>query len=221
MEALFRIPRPTVPGFLQTKIVEELRVADKGTNPLASMQSKGEMFGLTFWENWYILDDQSERRSPISGIGIQSAYAESHTIPEMQLVFYTGHTLQGSYKGAFLYSRSVHMTPESIEAGRSIIRRAGLDPNKFCLIRNQCFLRNEKEENAELKKLASNEENNYWWLGQKFFKATEAVASELSDWFQDPEYLSDWLVSQQEHMVLEQPLVSRFVSYILRYKVLY
>ena len=46
-----------------------------------------------------------------------------------------------------------------------------------------------------------------WFLGQKFFRVTQAIAAELSDWFQDPEYLSDWLVSQQEHMVLEQPLV--------------
>ena len=207
MEALFRIPRPTFPGYLQTKIVEELHVADKSSNPLASLQSKGEMFGLTFWENWYIMDDQGEIRSPITGFGIQSAYAETHTIPEMQLVFYTGHTLQGSYKGAFLYSRSPEMGPESIEAGRSIIRRAGLDPNKFCLIRNQCFLRDERDEAAELKKLAKNEEDNFWFLGQKFFRVTQAIAAELSDWFQDPEYLSDWLVSQQEHMVLEQPLV--------------
>ena len=54
MEALFRIPRPTFPGYLQSKIVEELHSADKTVSPLAQMQSRGEMFGLTFWENWYV-----------------------------------------------------------------------------------------------------------------------------------------------------------------------
>jgi hypothetical protein len=54
MEALFRIPRPTFPGYLQSKIVEELHSADKTVSPLAQMQSRGEMFGLTFWENWCV-----------------------------------------------------------------------------------------------------------------------------------------------------------------------
>jgi hypothetical protein len=32
MEALFRIPRPTAPGFLQSKIVEELHTASAESN---------------------------------------------------------------------------------------------------------------------------------------------------------------------------------------------
>jgi hypothetical protein len=70
MEAVFRIPRPTFPGFLQSKINEELHLVDESSEestympekgleaPVsASLQSQGQMFGLTFWENWYILGD--------------------------------------------------------------------------------------------------------------------------------------------------------------------
>lgn len=101
MEALFRIPRPNYPGYLQSKIEEELHVSDpQGSNPLATLQSEGQMFGLTFWENWYVLGDtQNLKMTPQLGI-ISSAFASTgETKPDMKLIFYTGHTLQGSYKG--------------------------------------------------------------------------------------------------------------------------
>ena len=101
MEALFRIPRPNFPGYLQSKIEEELHVTDPtGANSMASMQSVGKMFGLTFWENWYVLGDTKYVR-PTPGLGlIASAYAaEGLKQPDLKLIFYTGHTLQGSYKG--------------------------------------------------------------------------------------------------------------------------
>ena len=103
MEALFRIPRPNFPGYLQSKIEEELHVTDpKGQNGLANLQSQGKMFGLTFWENWYVLGDTKYYKSSPPQMGlISSAYAatENFKQPDMKLVFYTGHTLQGSYKG--------------------------------------------------------------------------------------------------------------------------
>lgn len=102
MEAVFRIPRPNYPGYLQSKIEEELHVTDtEGANSIANMQSQGKMFGLTFWENWYVLGDTKNYRStPQTGL-ISSAYASDNyrTKPDLKLIFYTGHTLQGSYKG--------------------------------------------------------------------------------------------------------------------------
>ena len=103
MEALFRIPRPNYPGYLQSRIEEELHLSDpKGSNPLATFQSEGQMFGLTFWENWYVLGDTKYYKSSPPQMGlISSAYAasENYKQPDLKLVFYTGHTLQGSYKG--------------------------------------------------------------------------------------------------------------------------
>lgn len=102
MEAEFRIPRPNFPGYLQSKIEEELHLTDpQDINQYASMQSEGKMFGLTFWENWYVLGDTKAIKSlPQTGL-ITSAYASEtfRAKPDFKLIFYTGHTLQGSYKG--------------------------------------------------------------------------------------------------------------------------
>lgn len=166
----------------------------------------------------------------------------------MKLIYYTGHTLQGSYKGAFLYSRSTEMTPGTFKAAMQLITNAGLNPADFCMIRNQCFSPNKEQDlphqqrrqssgylssrlgNVPLqppvddavlqdivKKVDAKAHNKpkyvgydtpFWFLGQKFFRATTAVATELADWFQDPALLSGWLVKQQVRMVLQQPMVS-------------
>jgi hypothetical protein len=55
----------------------------------------------------------------------------------------------------------------------------------------------------------------FWYLGQKFFDGTKAVAVELSDWFEDPAIVSEWLVNQQERMVFSQPLVSVYILSII------
>ena len=103
MEALFRIPRPNYPGYLQSRIEEELHLSDpKGSNPLATLQSEGQMFGLTFWENWYVLGDtRNPILSPQLGIISSALAAVSEIKPDLKLIYYTGHTLQGSYKGTY------------------------------------------------------------------------------------------------------------------------
>ena len=180
---------------------------------------------------------------------LTGALSQKGVIPDMKLIFYTGHTLQGSYKGAFLYSRSPTLSPDAMEAGRLLIVEAGLNPNDFCIIKNQCFLK-ETGKDAGMSssegsgggssraapppvaaaardrpterakdggaKLATGKaaataaamaadggveglpNAPFWFLGQNFFRLTNNVASELADWFEDPEILSDWLVSQQE-----------------------
>ena len=55
----------------------------------------------------------------------------------------------------------------------------------------------------------------FWYVGQRFFSVTENIAEELADWFGDPTLVSDWLVDQQEHMVLRQPFeVSPFANLV-------
>ncbi len=261
MEALFRIPRPTAPGYLQSRIEEKLQVVnpnqgkdkdnvivannnnngnrlslkDAATAP--TFQSQGTMFGLTFWENWYVIGDS--RIQPLGpgqaySFGVPSAYAQGPAksyAPDMKLIFYTGHTLQGSYKGAFLYSRSPKMGAGSIQVAQDLISRSGLNPKDFCMIKNTCFLKDEGGENdkntkfGDIIKSGSNqfamddspsirkEKTPFWFLGQGFLQSTSAVADELSDWFDDPTVLSDWLLEQQERMVITQPLaVSPFAS---------
>eukprot|EP01036_Dinobryon_divergens_P024742 gene24742-33216_t len=240
MEALFRIPRPTAPGFLQSKIVEELHTAsaEKEADFHPQMQSKGQMFGLTFWENWYILSESNPSWQSKLGTPPMALAGDASDTPEMKLVYYTGHTLQGSYKGAFLYSRTPTMSPGMLQLATEVIRKAGLNPNDFCMIRNQCFLSEQSQQaemfsNAKKSSGSANkfsyssaamaatgndevgvkEDYPFWYLGQKFFEATKTVAGELADWFEDPAILSDWLLDQQERMVFSQPLaVSPFAS---------
>jgi hypothetical protein len=57
------------------------------------------MFGLTFWENWYLLGDSNQLGTAFNSVGVPRAFAGSSEAPELKLVYYTGHTLQGSYKG--------------------------------------------------------------------------------------------------------------------------
>lgn len=238
MKALFRIPRPTSPGYLQNTIEEEMQVVETGepnkavvveavssssgnnSPPLVPhLRSRGEMFGLTFWENWYILGE-SNRLPSTSGL-VASAGSSSEGIlesPDLKLVYYTGHTLQGSYKGAFLYSRSKSLTSAVFAEATDIIKRAGLDPSSFCIIRNQCFLSDPESRRSSTtlpltdsssdSPSIKSRESPFWFVGQNFFDVTKAMAAELADWFDDPAILSEWLLSQQQRMVLQQPLVS-------------
>ena len=56
------------------------------------MHTKGRTFGLTFYENYYIVGQN----------------------PEFQFIRYIGHTVQGGYKGAFVLARSNSISPESL-----------------------------------------------------------------------------------------------------------
>lgn len=63
---------------------------------------------------------------------------------------------------------------------------------------------------------SSNRNNNkapFWFLGQKFFQTTQQIADELNDWLGDPEELSEWLTSQQQHDIFAKPFaVSPFAN---------
>ena len=112
------------------------------------------------------------------------------------------------------------MSPALYQAASAMIKRAGLNPTDFCIIRNTCFLSKESGgdgfENADNKMLAKNDQKQdipLWFIGQKFFRVSTSIAQELADWFQDPALLSEWLVSQQQRVVLEQPFaVSPFAD---------
>ena len=188
----------------------------------------------------------------------------STIIPDMKLIYYTGHTLQGSYKGAFLYSRTPKVTTEQdMQTAAQLIRNAGLNIDDFCMVKNSCFRKSSPDsfrQNKMVTGLFSGQEPGiwsgsggsgtaaskkpmerfrsemetgtekvffgtgstetgepphapFWFIGQNFFRMTTSVAEELADWFEDPEILSEWLVSQQEKMIRNQPLaVSPFAS---------
>ena len=79
------------------------------------------MFGLTFWENWYLIGESTPQE------------------PEFKFVYYTGKTLQNRYEGAFVYARKPELPRDAMPAIYKIAREAGLDPTRACCIDNTCF----------------------------------------------------------------------------------
>lgn len=78
-------------------------------------------FGVEFWENWYILGENDPGT------------------PEFKFIYYNGKTRQNTYEGAFVYSRTQEISPESMQKVYQIAKDAGMDPHQFCRIRNGCF----------------------------------------------------------------------------------
>jgi len=106
-------------------------VLNKGKDNEASYSrtahSEGEMFGLKFWENWYVIGEND----PGS--------------PEFKFIYYNGKTRQNTYDGAFVYSRSKSLEPESMAKVYAIAKEAGMNPDQFCRIRNGCFEQQKEE----------------------------------------------------------------------------
>lgn len=74
--------------------------------------TKGRMFGLTFWENWYVIGENKPGETPF------------------KFIYYTGKTLQNTYSGAFVYARTPDVPAEAMQDIYRIAREAGLDPEK-------------------------------------------------------------------------------------------
>jgi len=90
-------------------------------NARRTAHTEGRMFGLTFWENWYVIGQNSPRE------------------PEFRIVYYTGKTLQNRYEGAFVYARKPELPAAAMPSIYKIAREAGLEPTKACCIDNSCF----------------------------------------------------------------------------------
>jgi len=104
-----------------TLVWDKKGAANEGMTYARTAHSEGEMFGLKFWENWYILGENDPGT------------------PEFKFVFYNGKTRQNTYEGAFVYSRTKELSPESMSKVYQIAKDAGMNPDQFCRIRNGCF----------------------------------------------------------------------------------
>jgi len=76
------------------------------------------MFGLKFWENWYVIGQNRNDE------------------PEFKVIFYNGKTRQNTYDGAFVYSRTRELSEKNMKHVYEIAKSAGLNPSKFCKIQN-------------------------------------------------------------------------------------
>lgn len=84
--------------------------------------SEGEMFGLKFWENWYVIGEN-----------------DPNDPEEFKFIYYNGKTRQNRYNGAFIYSRTKELSETSMKKIYKIAVNAGMNPDQFCRIRNGCF----------------------------------------------------------------------------------
>jgi len=83
--------------------------------------TEGKMFGLTFWENWYVIGQNSKQEAPF------------------RFVYYTGKTLQNRYEGAFVYARKPELPASAMPHIYRLAREAGMEPTNFCAVDNNCF----------------------------------------------------------------------------------
>eukprot|EP00967_Tisochrysis_lutea_P049693 scaffold60925_cov37-Tisochrysis_lutea.AAC.2 len=104
----------------QARLQEKL-VFDTTPGSHRTAHTEGKMFGLTFWENWYVIgtNDRSE--------------------DSFRFVYYTGKTLQNKYEGAFVYARKPELPASAMPHIYKLAREAGLEPTNFCAIDNKCF----------------------------------------------------------------------------------
>lgn len=109
-----RVPKLKSELFWQNTIQERLQILPPDDR--ATFRAKGEIFGLTFDEDWYVLAGDDD----------------------FKLVAYKGQNLQDIYEGAFIYSRSPTL-PASIEAKvRKAAEAQGYTWSKFCVVDNAC-----------------------------------------------------------------------------------
>jgi VDE lipocalin domain len=80
-------------------------------------------FTTEFWENWYIIGENDA----------------SPNAEEFKFIYYNGKTRQNTYNGAFVYSRTKELSPESLKKVYQIAKEAGMEPKQFCRIQNGCF----------------------------------------------------------------------------------
>ena len=146
MDIFFRVQRPIENGggYWENQLTEHMIVdqessitdttAAASTTPDSSdnemdttgrtMHTSGKMYGLEFYENWYILGESD---------GTTNA-----DIPPFKLVAYKGHTLQGNYEGAFVYAKEPTLPIAAIPAVEAAAQRAGLNFKDFTKIDNAC-----------------------------------------------------------------------------------
>ncbi len=124
VEVEYTMPRERVglqPETFHATLHEKLEFDTEVPGSRRTAHTEGRMFGLTFWENWYLIG-QNEKAEP-----------------DFRFVYYTGKTLQNRYEGAFVYARKPELPSASMPAIYKIAREAGLDPTKACCIDNSCF----------------------------------------------------------------------------------
>ena len=119
-----------------TQTLHETIEFDSEPGSHRTAHTQGKMFGLTFWENWYVI---GENKPAVE--------------PPFKFVYYTGKTLQNRYEGAFVYARKPELPRDAMPHIYRLAREAGMDPTHFCAIDNGCFAGQPTGDEAEKRPL--------------------------------------------------------------------
>jgi len=123
VEVEYTMPRERIgmaPETFRAKLEEKLEF-DSEPGSRRTAHTEGRMFGLTFWENWYLIGENTPKE------------------PEFRFVYYTGKTVQNRYEGAFVFARKPELPDAAMPNIYKIARDAGLEPTRACRIDNSCF----------------------------------------------------------------------------------
>jgi len=123
VEVEFAMPRERIglaPTTYHANLLEKLEF-DTEPGAVRTAHTEGRMFGLTFWENWYVIGQNQPKEQ------------------DFRFVYYTGKTLQNRYDGAFVYARKPELPQAALPSIYKIAREAGFDPTRACCIDNSCF----------------------------------------------------------------------------------
>jgi hypothetical protein len=106
----------TEPEPARLRMVEKMLFDKSSSNRHA--HTEGRLFGLKFWENWAVIGENSKEEPPF------------------KFIYYNGRTRQNTYEGAFVYARTPKLSPVAMKSVYNVAQNAGMDPTKFCQIRN-------------------------------------------------------------------------------------
>jgi hypothetical protein len=101
-------------GFWQNDLKEHMIVA--GETGRSTLVSEGQLLGLTFNEEWYVLEANAD----------------------FAFVAYKGKTMQDVYEGAFVYTRSPEIPDKLKPKVKQAVEKHGYKWDKFCVIDNAC-----------------------------------------------------------------------------------
>jgi len=109
-----RVARKKSGGYWENTLTEKMDV--QAPSDRSTLFAKGEIFGLSFQEEWYVLGADDD----------------------FVVTAYVGNNLQDAYRGSFVYARTPVLSVEAEAKARAIVEKNGYDWSKYCVIDNAC-----------------------------------------------------------------------------------
>merc|ERR1712007_127272 len=101
-------------GYWGNTLTEKMAVS--APSDRSTLLAKGEIFGLSFQEEWYVLGGDDD----------------------FIVVAYTGNNLQDAYKGGYVYARTPELSTAVEAKAKAVAEKNGFIWDKYCVIDNAC-----------------------------------------------------------------------------------